>query len=230
MAQNQTQTKIYVYTQHITTIRAIEEMCGVKINLLKQDRTKDPVEDILSQIPSNESAVLYAVLPIDKAIELRQKAPWLQVRLLQLDGATVEKLTGKPYDPKAEYPLDVIQQALKVIEMRSGTIRYMSFRDMIYEIAKRGFKKMGVFNDAMREGIKLAMNRLGCGEEIELVKTCGDDTCIEINPLGFKSGYRVSFPGTAGRLTPEQMADLIVRGEARIYYVEIVAEETPLCP
>jgi hypothetical protein len=29
---------------------------------------------------------------------------------------------------------------------------------------------------------------------VELVKTCGDDGCVEVNPLGFKSGYRVSFP------------------------------------
>ncbi len=88
---------------------------------------------------------------------------------------------------------------------------------------------MGVFNDAMREGIRLAMNRLGC-EDIELVKTCNSDDCVEINPLGFKSGYRVSFPGTAGKLTPEQMADLIARNETRIYYAEVVAEETSLCP
>ncbi len=230
MAQNQAKP-VYAYTQHESTIRVLETMCNISIVRLKQDRNRDPVEDVLSQLPDVQQAVLYAVLPIDKAVELRQKAPWLKLRLLQLDGAIIEKLTGKPYDPKAEYPSNVIQQALKVIEVRSGTVRHMTLRDMIEEINKKGCKKIGIFNDTMREGFKLALQRERIGVDIELVKTCGGDSnCAEVNPLGYKSGYRVSFPGTAGRLTPEQMADLIVRGEARIYYVEIVAEETPLCP
>ncbi len=62
---------------------------------------------------------------------------------------------------------------------------------------------------------------------MELVKTCGD-SCVEVNPLGFQSGYRVSFPGTAGRLTPEQIAEMLFSG-ARIYHVEVVAEVVPLC-
>jgi hypothetical protein len=48
-----------------------------------------------------------------------------------------------------------------------------------------------------------------------------------VNPLGFQSGYRVSFP-TAGRLTLEQIAEVLFSG-ARIYYVEIDAEVVPLC-
>jgi len=50
-----------------------------------------------------------------------------------------------------------------------------------------------------------------------------------VNPLGYKSGYRISFAGTVGKLTPEQMAEIIERGEARIYYAEIVAQEVSLC-
>ena len=50
-----------------------------------------------------------------------------------------------------------------------------------------------------------------------------------MNPLGFKSGYRVSFPGTAGRLTPEQITETLITGTARIYHVEVVAEVVPLC-
>jgi len=106
-------------------------------------------------------------------------------------------------------------------------IRYMSFKEMVDEIT-RGFKKIGIFNDVMREGFKLALNRLGVN--IELVKTCdSDNNCVEVNPLGFKSGYRVSFPGTAGRLTPEQIAEALLSGAARIYHVELVAEVVPLC-
>jgi hypothetical protein len=33
--------------------------------------------------------------------------------------------------------------------------------------------------------------------DVELVKTCGDN-CVEVNPLGFQSGDRISFPGTVG--------------------------------
>jgi hypothetical protein len=62
--------------------------------------------------------------------------------------------------------------------------------------------------------------------DVELVKTCGG--CVEVNSLGFKSGYRVSFPGTAGRLTPEQIAEALFSG-ARIYHVELTAEVVPLC-
>ena len=50
-----------------------------------------------------------------------------------------------------------------------------------------------------------------------------------MNPLGFQSGYRVSFPGTAGRLTPEQIAEALLSGAARAYHVEVVAEVVPLC-
>jgi uncharacterized protein YpuA (DUF1002 family) len=62
---------------------------------------------------------------------------------------------------------------------------------------------------------------------VELVKTC-DDNCVEVNPLGFKSGYRVSFPGTAGRLTPEHIAEALISG-VRLYHVELTAEIVPLC-
>jgi hypothetical protein len=50
-----------------------------------------------------------------------------------------------------------------------------------------------------------------------------------VNPLGFQSGYRVSFPSIAGRLTPGQIAEALLSGTAMIYYVEIDAEVVPLC-
>ncbi len=49
-----------------------------------------------------------------------------------------------------------------------------------------------------------------------------------MNPLGFQSGYRVSFPGKAGRLTAEQIAEALFSG-ARIYHVDLIAEVVPLC-
>jgi len=224
----------YAYTQHDLTITVIEKTCGVNIIRLKQDRTKDPVEDVLAQIAVPYTGgyvptVLYTVLPVDKAIELKQRAPWLKIRLLQLDGKIVEKVTGRPYDPKAEYPTEVIKIALKVVEIKGGQIRYVHFGEMVDEIISKGFKKVGIFNDVMRDAFKLALQRIG-NAGLELVKSCnGDSGCIEINPLGLKSGYRVSFPGTAGRLTQEQMAEMLLRGDARIYYAEIEAQEVPLC-
>jgi hypothetical protein len=205
------------------TIRVIEETCGFKITILPQDRTKDPIDDILSKIKTDSEVVLYAVLPLDKAVELKTKAPWLRLLLLQLDGKIVEKLTGRPYDPKAEYDPAVIRQALKVFEVRGGSIRYLRcVDDLLCELNGR---KLAVFNDVMREALRIIV-----GNKVELVKECnGDSNCVEINPLGPKPGYRISFPGTAGRLTPEQMVEMLVRGEARIYYVDIEAKETPLC-
>jgi hypothetical protein len=82
-----------------------------------------------------------------------------------------------------------------------------------------------VFNGTLFLGTAVALQRIGV--DVELVKTC-DDSCVEVNPLGFKSGYRVSFPGTAGRLTAEQIAEMLFSG-AMIYHVEIDAEVVPLC-
>jgi hypothetical protein len=209
------------------TVRAIERTCGLNIVRLTQNRNIDPVEDILSQLPPSVTSTLYAVLPIDKAIELKQRAPHIKLLLLQLDGAVVEKLTGKPYDPKTEYNDDVIRAALKVIEVKSGTIEYMSFTEMVSEIVKK-VKKIAIFNDNMREGFRIALQRIGF-DNIELVKTCSDNNCIEINPMGYKSGYRISFPGTAGKLTPEQIADMLITGTARLYYAEVNAETVSLC-
>jgi hypothetical protein len=226
---NKTQTQnptIYVYTQHVSTIKVIEEVCGngSRIIVLTQDRTRDPVDDVLRQVGTSP-AILYAVLPVDKAVELRQRAPQLVVRLLQLDGTIIER-TGKPYDPKSEYPIEIVKAALRAMEVKNGAIRYMSFKEMA-EVVKRGFKKVGVFNDTMREGLKLALQRLGVN--VELVKTCDSNDCIQVNPPGFQSGYRISFPGTAGRLTPEQIAEALLNDAARVYYVEIDAEVVPLC-
>jgi hypothetical protein len=82
-----------------------------------------------------------------------------------------------------------------------------------------------LFNGTLFLGTAVALQRIGV--DVELVKTC-DDNCVEVNPLGFKSGYRVSFPGTAGRLTAEQIAEALFSG-AMIYHVEIDAEVVPLC-
>jgi hypothetical protein len=71
----------------------------------------------------------------------------------------------------------------------------------------------------------VALQRIGV--DVELVTTC-DDSCVEVNPLGFKSGYRVSFPAVSGRLTAEQISEMLFSG-ARIYHVEVVAEVVPLC-
>ncbi len=52
-----------------------------------------------------------------------------------------------------------------------------------------------VFNGTLFLGTAVALQRIGV--DVELVKTC-DDSCVEVNPLGFQSGYRISLPGTGG--------------------------------
>jgi hypothetical protein len=52
-----------------------------------------------------------------------------------------------------------------------------------------------VFNGTLFLGTAVALQRIGV--DVELVTTC-DDNCVEVNPLGFQSGYRVNFPGTVG--------------------------------
>jgi len=223
--KTQSQKPIYIYTQHVSTINLLKETCGDVI-VLSQNRSKDPVEDITRQV--SKPGVLYAVLPVDQAVLLWQRTP-LTIRLLQLDGGTVEKLTGQPYNPKVEYPIEILRQALRVIEIKDGSVRYYNnLQEMISEIINKGYRKIGVFNDTMREGMRMALQRIGI--TVELVKTCSDnDSCVELNPLGFKNGYRISLPGTAGRLTPEQIAEALVSGTARMYHVELTAEVVPLC-
>jgi len=314
MSQKQNQTNpapaggiVYAYTQHETAVRIIETMCNIDIIRLKQDRAKDPVEDVMTQIPmpytvmpyderliedlkrraaqarvwimelggktlavanvppASESyaytalpeeiavkikekvpwlnmktlrfedkpitviegyvpIILYTVLPIDKAVELKARAPWIKLLLMQLDGKIVEQLTNRPYDPKADYPADVIKAALKIYEVKSGHVRYIRcIEDLFCEV---GGRKMAVFNDVMREALRLLVPP---HVKLELVKTCNGSDCVEINPLGLKSGYRISFPGTVGKLSVEQMAEMIAGGQARIYYVDIEAQEAPLC-
>jgi hypothetical protein len=82
-----------------------------------------------------------------------------------------------------------------------------------------------VFNGTLFLGTAVALQRIGV--DVELVKTCGDDGCVEVNPLGVKSGYRFSLPGTAGRLTAEQIAEMLF-SSTRLYHV-VVAEVVPLC-
>ena len=52
-----------------------------------------------------------------------------------------------------------------------------------------------VFNGTLFLGTAVALQRIGV--DVELVKTC-DYSGVEVNPLGFQSGYRISFPGTVG--------------------------------
>jgi hypothetical protein len=315
MSQNQPPTNpapaggiVYAYTQHETAVKTIENTCNINIIRLKQDRTKDAVEDVLSQMPmpytvmpydehliedlkrraaqarvwimelggrtlavanvppTSEShaytalpeeiavkikekapwlnmktmrfedksitviegyvpIILYAVLPMDKAVELKMRAPWIKLLLMQLDGKFVEQLTKRPYDPKADYPDDVIKAALKIYEVKSGYVRHMRcIEDLFCEVGKQ--RKMAVFNDVMREALRILMPPY---VKLELVKTCDGNECAEVNPLGLKSGYRISLPGTVGRLTAEQMAEVIASGQARIYYVDVEAQEVPLC-
>ncbi len=54
-----------------------------------------------------------------------------------------------------------------------------------------------VFDGTLFLGTAVALQRIGV--DVELVKTYdSDDSCVEVNPPGFQSGYRISFPGTGG--------------------------------
>jgi hypothetical protein len=229
------QIERYAYTQHVATVKALEMRCGFEIEVLRQDRSKDPVEDIAMQLAtvlaSGQQVVLYAVLPPDKAVELKQRYPQVHLILMQLDGKVIEKLTGQPYDPKREYPTEVVMQALKLVELEGGSVRYVStLANMIREVKESGIKKVAIFNDIMREAIKKYAEMCGVSG-IEFMKTCGGaEKCVEVNPPGAKSGWRVSLPGTAGRLTAEQMVEMFRSRQARVYYIEILAKEVPhLC-
>jgi acetylglutamate kinase len=138
---------------------------------------------------------------------------------MQLDGRLIEQLTGQPYNPKQEYPPEVVLKALKTFEVRGGNVRALSFEDLRNMLQG---KTVAVFNDTMRQALQMLI------PDAYFVKTCSNN-CIEINPLGNKPGVRISFPGTVGQLDATQMAELIKSGRARIYYAEIEAVEVPPC-
>ncbi len=54
-----------------------------------------------------------------------------------------------------------------------------------------------VFDGTLFLSTAVALQRIGV--DVELVKTC-DDSCVEVNPLGIKSGYRVCFPRHGGEV------------------------------
>jgi hypothetical protein len=207
----------YIYTQHKPTIQLLTTCYNAVA--LSQDRSKDTIEDILSQLPPDaveRGATLFAVLPLDKVIELKKRAPNLRVVLMQLDGGVIERITGQPYDPKREYDANVVKQALKLIEIKRGSVRYMTFDELRRQLEG---KTVAVFNDTLRAALQSLI-------KANFVKTCSGG--VEINPLGAKSGIRISFPPTAGRLTEEQMVEMFEKGQTRIYYLEVEAEEIPL--
>lgn len=65
----------YAYTQHDLTVTVIERTCGVNIIRLKQDRTKDPVEDVLAQVAIPHTVIAMPYYD-DRFIEenIKQKA------------------------------------------------------------------------------------------------------------------------------------------------------------
>jgi len=215
--------KIVAYTQHENVVRMLERLCGVKIILLNQNRSVDPVRDILSQLsPHDQSITLLVVLPIDKLIQLREQLPKARIILMQLDAQMVEKVTGQPYNPKTEYAPEVVKQALRLFEIKGGAIRPINGVEELRALLHG--KTVAVFNDVVRT----ALSRLI--PEAHFVKTCQGSDCIEVNPPANRAGVRISFPGTTGRLDVDQMAELIKNGTARIYFAEVETQEVPLCP
>ena len=53
-----------------------------------------------------------------------------------------------------------------------------------------------LFDETLFLGTAVALQRIGV--DVELVKMCNSNDCVQVNPLGFKSGYRISLPGTGG--------------------------------
>lgn len=165
--------------------------------------------------------VIIGVMPLDAAAELWQRG--YRVYLTRLDGKKVEEITGRPYNPKEEYPPEIVRQALVVQHLTDAKIQYLTMDEML---SKFNGKVVVVFNDVMREALeKLSRER---GIEAQFIKQGKGDVIVGLPPTATKAeGIQISFYGT-GQLTADQMAESIKRGQARIYWVSINSEIIPL--
>ncbi len=190
------------------------EACG-RVVMLPHDQSRS-IDDMLKWVGG--TVRLYTDMPLDKAVELKQRMPHITLRLLDIDERRIEEVARKPYNPEADYHFLEVLASLKSIELTTGSVRYMTFSEMIRELSERGFKRVGVYNDVVRKGFRLALN--GLGAELELVKICdGYDVCVQINPP-LRSGYHINFPVATWKSTPEQISEMLF-SDARIYYAEI---------
>ncbi|MGB9705651.1 MAG: hypothetical protein ACPL3C_09390, partial [Pyrobaculum sp.] len=193
------------------TVRIIQSLLPHAI-ALQQNRNKRAYEDIMAQAPSG--SVIIGVMPMDDAVALIDRG--YRVILTRLDGKVIEKLTGRPYDPKSEYPDDVVRRALQFAVLRiAKPPRYIDARELFCVISERGNVAV-VFNDVMRQALEMLAREMGYS--IEFRK---EGEGVQVNPLTFRGAAAfISFPGTTGKLSAEEMARLIKLGEARIYVVE----------
>jgi len=197
---------------------------------LGQDRSIDMTQDVISRLQplSGATYALIAVGPPDKLAELAAKLdarrPDVILVVAQVDGQKYERLTKRPYNPKEEITdVELLRQVLKLYVVTRGEVHYYSsVEEMLREISKK-YKKVAVFNDVMRQSLEMYARELGI--DIEFVKTCDGADCVEINALGGKPSYRISFPPTTGKLTAEEMVQLYKQGQARAYWSALETED-----
>ncbi|WP_053240386.1 hypothetical protein [Pyrobaculum islandicum] len=190
----QTKRRVIVYTNHQPTIQILTSVLpGAEVRI--PDRSKSPVEEITTRYQPGTTIV--GVMPLDSAAELILRG--YSIYLTRLDGKKVEEITGRPYNPKEEYPPEVIRQALVVQKINRAEIRYLSVDEMLLMFNK---KTIAVFNDVMREALqKLAQER---GIEALFTKEGRADVTVGIPPTANRiAGIQISFPGITGRLDAE---------------------------
>lgn len=193
--------QVVIYTRHASTAEALQKMTGGAV--LQQNRATSVVEDIRSQI--QPPAVVVGVMPLDQAIELT-KAGYAVV-LASIDAKKFEQITGQKYDPKADYPWELVSKALVYRVVNVKDVKYLNAAQL-GELVKNGFS---LFNDDMRRAVEMVTGVQGAKE----------GRGIQINPLQFeREAVFISLPPVTQRLTAEQIAEMIADGRARIYVVQ----------
>lgn len=213
------QTPIIIYTNHQSTIQILKSVIP-NAEVVIPNRSVSPVEEISSRYQPGVAVI--GVMPLDAAVELHYRG--YKIFLTRLDGSVIERLTNKPYDPKIDYPQEVVKEALVIQKIVKAEIRYMSLDEFLNEI---NGKTVVVFNDDMRKALQILARERGI--EARFIKEGQGDTRVGLPPTMAKGeGYQISFPSTAGRLTANEMAEMIKYNKARIYWVSIDSEIIPL--
>jgi hypothetical protein len=201
--------RAYIYTNHDATNKLLRErleQLGYAVSVLQQDRSVQAYVDIMQK--TDPGVVIFGVMPIPSVVELLHRNP---IVYPAVDYAEAERLTGKRLGPKDEIPAEILPNVIRLRVFDISESARLSPDEFINAL-KHENAPVAVFNDTLREAVEMVAG-------IKAVKQAGPNA-VHINPLEFSgNAYFISF-GNVGKLTSQQMADMIRSGQAIIMRIK----------
>jgi hypothetical protein len=130
-----------------------------------------------------------------------------------IDYAEAERLTGKRLGPKDEIPAEILPRVVRLRVFDIAESAKLKPEEFINAL-RNADAPVAIFNDTLREAIEM----IAGNKAVKQVEPGAN--AVYINPLEFSGdAYFVSF-GNVGKLTPQQMADMIRSGQAVIMRIK----------